>query len=410
MTSCSYDEFKTLVNSRVNPELVELRRNYFETFNNVREQIKKKFHTEDLEKRVRGIKRESITHLEDLLKLAKERMEENGLHVLLAQNAEEARNYILNLVGSSDVVAQSSTDLVTEMGLSEAFQKKTIPLFHVEPNYRLVQLNPEMAFFDKPSPTIPLKRAKIAQILSKSLGREVLDEKDAVFDAWREDIDLIFQKATIGITGANSISATDGSVVLCYGSGNITRVGALPKHIVLAGIEKVVPTFADAIDVAYLQSLYESGTGGSANYFVVKNPSHGYIEGREYPEGVGSREIHVVLLDNGRRRMIKEGFGEALQCIRCFTCHHYCPTYHILGPGSGYGFTTPGFGYKGYIGGRGTILSSFTYGSQAALEGGLYTCTLCGACREHCPLEIDVPMMISKIRKQIVERHAKEIK
>jgi L-lactate dehydrogenase complex protein LldG len=347
--------------------------------------------------------------LEDLLKLAKERMEENGLNVLIADDIEEARNYILDLVRSSDVVAQSSADLVTEMGLSEALHKKMIPLYHVEPNQRLFQLNPEMAAFDKPSPTRSLKRKEIARILSGSLGREIPDEMDAIFDAWREDVDLIFRKATVGITGANSISATDGSVILCYGTGNITKVCMLPKHIVLAGIEKVVPTFADAIDVTYLQSLYESGTGGSANYFVVKRPSHRHIEGKEYFEGDGAREIHVVLLDNGRRRMIKEGFGEALQCIRCFTCHHYCPTYQILGPGSGYGFTTPGFGYKGYVGGRGTILSFFTYGSQAALEGGLFSCTLCGACRGHCPLEIDVPMMISRLRNQLVEMHSEGI-
>jgi L-lactate dehydrogenase complex protein LldG len=265
-----------------------------------------------------------------------------------------------------------------------------------------------MAFFDKPSPTLPMKRAKIAQILSKSLGREIPDEQKAIFDAWREDLNLIFQKATVGITGANSISARDGSVVLCYGSGNVHRIGALPKHIVLTGIEKVVPSFADAMDVTYLQSLYESGTGGSANYYVLKGPSHGYIEGKEYPEGVGSREIHVVLLDNGRRRMIREGFGEALQCIRCFTCHHYCPAYQILGPGAGYGFKIPGFGYKGYIGGRGTVLSSFVYGPKAALEGGLFSCTLCGACLEHCPLEIDVPSMVSRIREQVVERNVAE--
>jgi len=375
MTGCSYDEFKVSVNSRVNPQLVEARRTYFELFNQVREQVKKKYQTEDLERRVRGIKKESLTHLEELLRVAVERMEGNGMHVLQAKNANEARDYILKLVEPSDVVAQSSTDLITEMGLSEALRKMSIPLYHVEPNYRMVQLNPEMEFFDKPSPTMCLKSAKIAQLLSKSLNREVPDEQHAIFDAWREDINNILGKATIGITGANSISARDGSVVLTYGSGNVHRIGALPKHIVLTGIEKVVPTFADAIDVTYLQSLYESGTGGSANYYVVKGPSHGYIEGKEYPEGMGSREIHVVLMDNGRRRMIREGFGEALYCIRCFTCHHYCPTYQILGPGAGYGFMTPGFGYKGYIGGRGTILSSFVTDTGRRLRAG-YTAAL----------------------------------
>ena len=408
MSGCSYDEFKTRINSRMNPELISLRRKYFQLFNDGREQVKKKFQTDELEERVRSIKRESIAHLEDLIKLTKERLEQNDVHVYLAEKAEDARNYLLEIIKPSDIVAQSSTELVTELNLREHLEEQGIPFYHTEPNYRIIQLNPEMELFDKPSGTVHLKRFQLAQILSGSLGRTVPDEDNAVFEAWREDINRIFQKATVGITGANSISAADGDVILCYTSGNISRVASLPKHIVLAGIEKIVPNFADAMSVVYLQSLYESGVGGATNYLVARNPTHGYIEGREFFEGVGSREMHVVLIDDGRREMIKEGFEEALYCIRCYTCHHYCPAYQILGPGARFGFKTPGFGYKGYIGGRGTILSSFIYGSQAALEGGLFSCTLCGACYEHCPLEINVPVMIGKIRKRFVERLSEE--
>ena len=408
MSSCSYDDFKARINSRVNLDIVDLRRKYFQIFNDGRELAKKKYQTEDLEKRVRSIKKESIYRIEDLIKQTKERLEQNGVHVYLAQTAEDAANYLLQLLEPSDIVAQSSTDLVNELNLHERFAGRGIPFYHTEPNYRMIQLNPEMALFDKPSGTVHLTKAQLAQILSRSLGRDVPAEEKAIFEAWREDFNRTLQKATVGITGANSISATDGDVVLCYTSGNIGRVASLKKHIVLAGIEKIVPTFLDAMSVVYLQSLYESGVGGATNYLVVRNPTHGYIEGREYFEGVGSREMHVVLLDNGRRRLIREGFEEALYCIRCFTCHHYCPTYHVLGPGSGFGFKEPGFGYKGYIGGRGTVLSSFVYGLQAAMDGGLFSCTLCGSCYQHCPLQIDVPSMISKLRKRAVLRYSEE--
>jgi L-lactate dehydrogenase complex protein LldG len=408
MSARSYDEFKARMNSRMNLDIINLRRKYFQLFNDGRELAKKKYQTDDLEKRVRSIKKESISHIEDLMKLTKERLEQNGVHVCLAQTAEDAVKYLLQVIEPSDVVAQSSTDLVNELNLYEHLAKRGIPFYHTEPNYRIIQLNPEMSLFDKPSGTVHLTKAQLAQILSRSLGKHIPEEDKAIFDAQREDLNLIFQKSTVGITGANSISAADGDIVLCYTSGNISRVASLKKHVVLAGIEKIVPNFADAMSVVYLQSLYESGVGGATNYFVARNATHGYIEGREFFEGVGSREMHVVLLDDGRRRMIQEGFEEALYCIRCFTCHHYCPTYHVLGPGSGFGLKEPGFGYKGYIGGRGTVFSSFVYGLQAAMEGGLFSCTLCGSCYEHCPLQINVPAMIGKIRKRAVTRYSEE--
>ena len=121
----------------------------------------------------------------------------------------------------------------------------------------------------------------------------------------------------------------------------------------------------------------------------MRGPSAGTeVAGIEMPVHLGSKEVDVILVDNGRMKAIEQGFAEALYCIRCFSCHNHCPSYRVLGPGKGNDLREPGFGYKGYLGGRGAILSAYIFGNHKAVEAGLFTCTLCGACKKECPLRI----------------------
>jgi L-lactate utilization protein LutB len=190
---------------------------------------------------------------------------------------------------------------------------------------------------------------------------------------------------------------------------NITKVTHLPVHIVIAGIEKLVPTMLDAMNVVYLLSFYEGGTGAQC-YLTIRGPSVSPDVERQPVYGIyGAKEVHVILLDNGRMQMIKEGFEEALYCIRCWTCDNYCPVHELLGPGMGFGLEIPAFGYKGYCGGRGIILTAFTQGIEKAIDAGLYLCTLCETCVKHCPLEINIPRMIKKLRKKVVEELGKKV-
>ncbi|MCD6484288.1 MAG: lactate utilization protein [Candidatus Odinarchaeota archaeon] len=130
----------------------------------------------------------------------------------------------------------------------------------------------------------------------------------------------------------------------------------------------------------------------------------GPIADKTTHSGLGSKEMHVILLDNDRSKAIKEGFSEVLRCIRCLTCDNYCPVYTVTSPRTGYGYKKPGFNYGGYIGGHGIILAAFVYGMEKAIEVCLFACAMCGNCYQHCPMKINAPEMISKLRKEVIER------
>ena len=135
------------------------------------------------------------------------------------------------------------------------------------------------------------------------------------------------------------------------------------------------------------------------NQLMVRGPSlQTEVAGKKSKSRLTTKEIHVIFVDNGRIQAINEGFEEVLYCIRCYACHNHCPAYRLLGPGIGNDLRIPGFGYKGYIGGRGVVMSKFLFGLQKSIEAGLYTCTLCGACKKECPLNIDIPSMIGRLR------------
>ncbi|MEM3061561.1 MAG: LUD domain-containing protein, partial [Candidatus Bathyarchaeia archaeon] len=274
---------------------------------------------------------------------------------------------------------------------------------------RILQFMPEVMLCYKPVPVPHIKREKIAHRLSEKLCKEVAPTPEGIVYAARDDVVEALSKTKIGITGANAIAAQEGAISFCFDQMNITRVTHLPTHIAIAGIEKLVPTMLDAMKVVYLLSFYEGGTGAQC-YLTIRGPSLSADVERQLVPGVyGAKDVHLVLLDNGRKQMIEEGFEQALYCIRCFACANYCPIHEVLGPGAGFGCETPGFGYKGYCGGQGIILTAFTQGVEKAIDSGLYLCTLCESCVKHCPLEIEAPRMIKKLRKKVAKELGGEV-
>jgi len=380
-------------------DIINLRRKKFNSYNEARECVKKEFNTYDLEKEVLEIKKRSLANIDALIDKAIKKMEKNHINVFYAKTAEDARKYALDVIADDKIVVHASTDLITEIGLKDELLRRGVDIVHSEMAYHIAELIDDLVIFDKPTPITHVPLNVITKALKEKLGIDVPEDPEAIVMAVRKELLEKIERARVGISGANSISAADGTVFTCFGNGNIAHMALRPVYMVFAGIEKIVPTLPDAFKVTYLQSLYEGGIGGAAYYLGVHGPSDvGPIGGMSIHPALGSKEVHVVLLDNGRKNALSEGFDEVLRCIRCFTCHHYCPVYQVLGPGYGYGFKIAGYGYKGYIGGRGVILTAFVYGLDKAIEGGLYACAMCGSCYEHCPMEINVPEMISRLR------------
>jgi L-lactate dehydrogenase complex protein LldF len=194
--------------------------------------------------------------------------------------------------------------------------------------------------------------------------------------------------ADVGVSGVNFGIAETGSILIVENEGNIRLTTSLPKtHIAVMGIEKVLPRFAD-IDV-FLKLLPRSGTGQRLTTY------QSLITGtKKKPEDEGPNELHIVLMDNGRSRMLGHPVTrQSLACIRCGACLNACPVYQQIG-GHAYGSV-----YPGPIGAVITPqLSGLSKTSQLP-----YASSLCGACREVCPVKIDIPQLLLHLRAEITE-------
>lgn len=354
----------------------------------------------DLEKmanHVRAIKEDSLTRSDELVKLAMESFEKNGTHAHYARTAKDAVEIFLKIAGDSKYVAKSSADVPIEVGLPEALKKRGIELLNTDFGYLLWSFIPEEYTAFKGVPMLHIPVEVIAKKVSEKLGIPVKPEQEDIIQKVRKYAENFLAKTDIGLTGANAIAAAEGSVVLVHDIGNIDRViSAPPVHVVMAGIEKVVPNLVDAISVSELSSIYQIGRP-ACHMNVISAPTEDWnIEFKQYKGVFGPRDVHVILVDNGRSEAIKNGYAEALYCMRCFACNKVCPTMERI---------RTNFGYKSsYVCGRGVVLTAFVEGLEESVKSGLYLCTLCGACQKECPVKIDVPSMITKLRREAAHR------
>jgi L-lactate dehydrogenase complex protein LldF len=164
----------------------------------------------------------------------------------------------------------------------------------------------------------------------------------------------------------------------------------LPRvYVVVMGIEKLAPTIEDAF--LQYQALCRSSTGQQCSVYLSMTSGP-----RQLGDTDGPEEFHLVLLDNGRVDMLAKGYGEALCCIRCGACLNVCPVYREIG-GHAYGST-----YSGPIG---AVISPSIHLEVTDVNKLPYASTLCGACREACPVKIDLPRMLLELRRDVVEEH-----
>ena len=196
-----------------------------------------------------------------------------------------------------------------------------------------------------------------------------------------------FLTADMGVSGCNFAIAKTGTVCIVTNEGNGRMVSSLPPiYVVVMGIEKLVPTPQDAF--LQYQSLTRSATGQRVTVYMSMTSGPKRAQDVDGPE-----EFHIILLDNGRSEMLADGYGESLMCIRCGACLNVCPVYRQIS-GHGYGNT-----YSGPIGAVITPLLS----EEMALNKELpYASTLCGACRDACPVQIDLPKMLLNLRRDLV--------
>ena len=348
-----------------------------------------------LRENVKEIRKYSIENLEELIETAKTRFLENGMEVIFAENAQMALDEIYKIIKDESIIAKSKSNNANEIGLSAFLGSKGIEVVETDLGDRIVQMDPESYGPSHPiGPAAHLDMEKIAQIASKKFGVEVKPEPKSILDIFKADIIERLENCNIGITGANSVAAEDGALVMVHNEGNISLVSMKDTHIVVVGIDKLVRTVEDAVSVVKLETIFATGKKIPAYMNVITSPSKtADIEQVLLKDMYGAKRVIVILLDNGRSEALKNN-EECLLCIGCGSCIVSCPVYNVTGSD---------FGYRGYLGGRGIVLSHFITNNKTCFDSGLFKCTLCGLCTFECPVNIKTNEMIEKLREQSVK-------
>ncbi|MCR4425522.1 MAG: LUD domain-containing protein [Firmicutes bacterium] len=342
-----------------------------------------------LSRRLREVKAYSIANLDALVEQAIASLEAVGCKVFYAKTGEEAVEYIKTVIPSG-VVVKSKSNAGKEIGLVEALEARGVTVIETDLGDRIVQLagaHPSHSLV--PALHIPID--KIAQLFTKEMGCEVLPDLDQIIAAARRGLLDYMLRADYGLSGANAIAADCGAIFLIENEGNIRAVTNLPHtHVVIAGIEKIVPTPQDALTVVQAASVYGLGQDLGTYVSCISGPSRtGDVEYKVALGMHGPKEVHVVLMDNGRRQAIRDGYGELLYCTNCGSCLNFCPVYGAIGEH---------YGHK-YLGGRGIAFTAYHAGLGTAQDEGLSFCTTCESCKQVCPAGIDAPRLVAKLRR-----------
>jgi iron-sulfur cluster protein len=365
----------------------------FRTLRERRDKIIEDERTIQLQERVKNIRAYSIKNMDLLIEKVVKNFEKNGVEVILAEKSEDALDALYSIVKDESIIAKSKSNTAGEIGLSEFLEDKGVQVVETDLGDRIVQLDPDSNPSHPIGPASHLRMDDIVKIISNEFNIDIKPEPRAILDIIKQDVLLKLAKCNIGITGANSVAADDGSVITVHNEGNINLVSMLDIHIIIVGIDKLVETIEDAVSVVKLETIFASGKTVPAYMNVISSHSKTADIEKILLDGMyGPRRVVVILLDNGRKQAIKKG-GECLLCIGCGSCIVTCPIYNEIGNE---------FGYKRYLGGRGVVLSSFIDGNQSCFDSGLFTCTLCGLCTNKCPVGIKTNNLIKNLRNDSV--------
>jgi L-lactate dehydrogenase complex protein LldF len=337
-----------------------------------------------LRDRAKRIKEHTLAHLDTYLEQLEASVNRLGGQVHWAGDAAAARQIVLDIARRSHCTrAVKSKSMTTEeIHLNSVLQAAGIEVTETDFGEYLIQLTGE-----RPShlvaPAVHHTRESVARILSRHLGEELPDDARTLALAGRRVLRAKFQQADLGITGANFAVAETGTIVLVTNEGNGRLTTTWPRvHIAVVGIEKVIPRLDDL--PVFLKLLARAATGQTLSVYSTL-----LTGSRRAGELDGPEEFHLVLLDNGRSRILASPFRESLQCIRCGACLNACPVYRRIG----------GHAYGGvYSGPIGSILTPL-YDSVGANPHLPHASSLCGACQAACPVRINIPHMLVGLRE-----------
>ena len=312
-----------------------------------------------------------------------------GATVLWAKDGAEVCRQVVEIGRRHDVkkATKSKSMLSEEAGLNQALEAAGIQPVETDLGEYILQINDNEAPSHIIAPVFHKSKEEISALFARTHNLPAKDDIQAMTREAREVLRPHFLSAEMGISGGNFLVAETGSVALVTNEGNGRMVTTLPKvHVVITGIEKVIPTLEDLATLMRL--LPRSATGQSiSNYFSlltgVKKPA----------ESDGPEHLYFILVDNGRADIVGGEFAEMLRCIRCGACMNHCPVYQAVG-GHAYGWVYPGP--------MGSVLTPLFTGLENAIDLP-HAATLCNQCGVVCPVKIPLPELLRKLREKQVD-------
>jgi L-lactate dehydrogenase complex protein LldF len=337
----------------------------------------------------RGVKSHLLGNLDRYLEEAERRLTERGVHVHWAEDAEEALGVLDAVVQEHGVrsAVKAKSMLTEELGLNERLERSGVQIRETDLGEYIIQLLGE-----PPShivgPAIHKSLEDCRALFRERLGTPLDASPETLAAAARDALRGEFLAADLGISGGNFLIAETGTLALIENEGNIRLSTSLPPvHIAFVGVEKLLPRLDDLS--GFLQLTSRAATGQPIGNYVslIQGP-------RREDEVDGPDEVHVVLVDNGRTRLLADDVAwEALRCVRCGACLNICPVYRQTG-GHAYGWT-----YSGPIG---AILAPGLLGLKESMPLP-FASSLCGACADVCPVRIPIPDLLLYWRKRAVD-------
>ena len=336
------------------------------------------------------IKDHVIEHIGHYLETFERNAVAQGAIVHWAETGEEASKIVVNICREHKAksITRSKSMLGEEIGLSEALDEHGFDRIETDLAEHIIQLAG-----DPPShivwPAMHRSREDVVRLFRENHAQPTLSKEiDDLVKSSRRELRQKFLDADIGISGANFLLADSGSSCTVTNEGNAELTTTPPKvHIVTAGIEKLVPSMAHAMPLVRL--LTRSATGGEITQYITFHNGAKRLNDADGPE-----QTHIVLVDNGRTKMLNNGMQEMLRCIRCGACMNHCVVYKHIG-GHAYGGVYPGP--------MGSVLTPHIVGLDKAQKQ-THACTLNGRCEEVCPVNIPLPKLLRSLRSRAWEK------
>ncbi|HTR39671.1 MAG TPA: LutB/LldF family L-lactate oxidation iron-sulfur protein [Bryobacteraceae bacterium] len=346
-------------------------------------------HYQELRTQANAIKRHTIENLDHYLEQLESNVVAHGGKVVFCRNGGEVTDFVLGLAKErkARIIVKSKSMTSEEIHFNEHLERHELEAVETDLGEYLLQLAHQRPYHIV-APALHMTRDDVADILTEKLGveKEVVIEKQTKIA--RGVLRRKFLEADIGVSGANFLVADSGAIVVVENEGNARLSTSAPKiHIAIAGIEKVIPRAQDL--AVFLNLLGRSATGQPLTSYTS------FLSGPRRPGEVdGPDEFYLLLLDNGRTKLLAdEDKRQSLYCIRCGACLNHCPVYRKIG-GHNYPWV-----YSGPIG---AIITPQFQGVKK--DTWLpFASSLCGACAEVCPVKIEIPKLLIKLREETTE-------